>query len=358
VQEYEKLMIRLDPDGAGGYEVDVEGQGGDGHNTFTLPFGDLDIENFVLRMSRGQRRRRMETPETERARKFGKDLFDALFQGKVRDVYRDSVAEAKRANKGLRLTLQLTRVPELMDVPWEYLYDEPNFLSTSTWTPIVRYLDIPHGHPALAVRPPLRILGMISSPADPEYEPLDVGQEKSRVEQSLRTLREEGRVEIHWLERPTLTALNDRLLLRPDFFHIFHYIGHGAYDPRAEDGVLLPRGQARACQPSHRGEAGNHPEGPSHAAPGGVERLRGSSQFSSRPLRRGGREPRPARDPGGHRDAVRDHRRRRDHLRRVLLRRSGARPTGGRGARPRAPRDLRGWQRRGVGYARALPAGG
>ena len=29
-----------------------------------------------------------------------------------------------------------------MEVPWEFLYD-PNFLSVSVWTPVVRYLDLP-----------------------------------------------------------------------------------------------------------------------------------------------------------------------------------------------------------------------
>ena len=29
-----------------------------------------------------------------------------------------------------------------MQVPWEYLYDDPAFLSISMWTPVVRYLDL------------------------------------------------------------------------------------------------------------------------------------------------------------------------------------------------------------------------
>ena len=42
---------------------------------------------------------------------------------------------------------------------------------------------------------------------------------------------------IDWLETPTLLALNRQL--RQADYHVLHYIGHGAYDHDADDGVLL-----------------------------------------------------------------------------------------------------------------------
>ena len=76
-------------------------------------------------------------------RSFGSDLFSALFTGAVRDLYRDCYSAARQSRKGLRITLGLTGTPELMDLPWEYLYERPAFISISTWTPVVRYLELP-----------------------------------------------------------------------------------------------------------------------------------------------------------------------------------------------------------------------
>jgi CHAT domain len=239
VLEYDRLILRIDPAAQGGYDVSAEGSGGDGHERFDLPFHERDLENFVLRMSRGRRgRRRVETPETERARDFGGQLFDAIFAGRVRDVYRNSLAAARREERGLRITLHLTQVPELMDIPWEYLYDAPSFLSISAWTPVVRYLDLPFPHTPLAVKPPLRVLGMVSSPDD--CEPLDVEEERARLERSLAPLVADGRVEIDWTEHGSLRSLLRRL--HRDTYHVFHYIGHGAYDEAAQDGVVLLEG--------------------------------------------------------------------------------------------------------------------
>jgi len=236
---YDRLTVRLEPAGGEAYEVYTEGTAGEAHGHFRLPFHERDLENFVLRMSRGRRAvRRVETPETARAEEFGRTLFDALFQGGIRDVYRESLAEARHADRGLRITLQLTQAPELMDVPWEYLYDEPSFLSISAWTPVVRYMDLARPRAPLAVRPPLRVLGMVSSPAD--CAPLEVEAERSRLQEALDPLIADGRVELEWTERASLGALLRALQRKP--FHVFHYIGHGAYDDTADDGVLLLEG--------------------------------------------------------------------------------------------------------------------
>lgn len=243
--EYDRLILRIDPAAQGGYDVHAEGSGGDGNERFELPFHERDLENFVLRMSRGRRgRRRVETPETERARDFGGQLFDAIFAGRVRDVYRNSLAAARREERGLRITLHLTQVPELMDIPWEYLYDAPSFLSISAWTPVVRYLDLPFPHTPLAVKPPLRVLGMVSSPDD--CEPLDVEEERARLERSLAPLVADGRVEIDWTEHGSLRSLLRRL--HRDTYHVFHYIGHGAYDEAAQDGVVLLEGPSGSSE--------------------------------------------------------------------------------------------------------------
>jgi hypothetical protein len=140
-----------------------------------------------------------------------------------------------------------------MNVPWEYMCDDGRFLSVSERTPIVRYLDLKKAHKPLPVEGPLKIVGMVSSPTD--VVELDVATEKQRLEAALEGPIRRGEVEVVWLENATLSALHDAL--EADDFHVFHYIGHGAYDEQAGDGVLIledDRGRGRPVTGSYLGQ--------------------------------------------------------------------------------------------------------
>ena len=103
--------------------------------------------------------------DAARPKSFGGQLFGAVMQGKTGELYRAAASEARATGQGLRVTLSLTDVPELGGIPWEYLYDDPNFLSINAWTPVVRYLDLPKPRRALEIELPLRILGVDQRPA-------------------------------------------------------------------------------------------------------------------------------------------------------------------------------------------------
>lgn len=236
--DYDAFRIRVErrAPGTETYEVHASSPAGEATGGFTVPVSRLELENLVLRMGRARTAvRGTGSPELQLVRRFGSDLFGSLIAGPVRDLYRDSYSGAQRSHRGLRITLGLTDTPELMDLPWEYLFEEPAFLSISTWTPVVRYLELPRSRPPVEVAPPLRILAMVSCPSDAVQ--LDVALERSKLEGALSNAASRGAVEIHWLERATLSALQ-RELRRADF-HVFHYIGHGDYDDGLGDGVLL-----------------------------------------------------------------------------------------------------------------------
>lgn len=231
-----ELKIRIERGDGRVFRVLASGETGEVDGTFEVPFDDRDVELFVLRVSRGRGgTRRAESPEMRTISEFGGALFGALFQSRVGELYRVSRNVAEAHQSSLRVTLALAGVPELMRLPWEYLYDEPEFLAISRWTPVVRYLEFPGGRRPLKVDLPLRILAVVSSPEDAVE--LDGERERENLEQALRGLVERGAVEIEWLEDATLPALLRTLEGGP--FHVFHYIGHGAYDAQAEDGVLL-----------------------------------------------------------------------------------------------------------------------
>jgi hypothetical protein len=235
VQGYDELRLRIDRREGGVYHVLASTSTAEASTSFELPFNELEVENFILKVSRPRGRRLIETSAIADARGFGGRLFRALFQGQIHELYRDALGHARAEDRGVRITLCLSGSPELIDVPWEYLFDEPDFLAVSAFTPVVRYLDLPRAHRPLLVQAPLRLLGIVSSPAD--YEQLDVERERDNLGRALSSLTGAGAVELHWLERPTLGGLLKAL--QTDTFHALHYIGHGSYDRASERGVLL-----------------------------------------------------------------------------------------------------------------------
>jgi hypothetical protein len=236
--EYRELRIRITKDAAGGYRTYAEGPSGIASGVFMPPFSDEELDGIVGEISDQvgrARKRRAETPDSALVKHFGGVLFDALFEDEIRDLYNGSLRAAADQGKGLRLTLALKDAPKLMLVPWEFLYDEPNFLAISDLTPIVRYLELKRARDPIEIVRPLRILAMVSSPTG--VAELDVEREKENIDRALARLKADGAVDITWLEQATLDELQRCLLGGP--YHVFHYIGHGEYDAEQEDGVLL-----------------------------------------------------------------------------------------------------------------------
>lgn len=224
---------------SGSYRVEItRSPAGNATAEFLLPFSDLEIENVLLKLGGARRRvRRIESAETDTAKQFGGKLFNAVFVGNVRDVYTASLAEANAREVGLRLRLHLDSAPELADLPWEFLYNPAlnRFLALSVKTPIVRFLELPEAIRPLAIQPPLRVLVMISSPRD--FATLDVQAEWQHLQSALADLEQRGLVKLDRLPEASLATLQRKL--EENQYHIFHFIGHGGFDERAQDGELI-----------------------------------------------------------------------------------------------------------------------
>jgi len=209
------------------------------------PLAQLDLERFLTRVGRPYRGLLSDAnrgPDAEIDARdavvtFGTRLFEFLFTGEVGTSLRRSLDEAERQGAGLRIRLRMADAPELADLPWEFLYDATggDFLALSARTPLVRYLDLPRRIQPMAVRPPLRILVAIASPAD--AIPLDVEAEWRMLQQALAGLEQDGRIVLERLEEATVPALQQKL--RQSAYHVFHFIGHGAFDARRQQGMLL-----------------------------------------------------------------------------------------------------------------------
>jgi hypothetical protein len=238
IPDYEELKLRIQPGPGGGYGVlAFAADGSTAQGTFTKPFSDAELDNFILRVGLPRRSvRAFRSSQMEEAKRFGSELFDALVCGDVREVYLGARRASDAHHRGLRVTLYLTGVPELMEIPWEFLYERRSFLSQSVYTPLVRSLDLKDVRPPVKVGLPIRVLGMVSRPSG--FDNLDVDAERGKLETALRPAIDAGLVELQWLSAATLSEL-ERTLGAPGQVHVFHYIGHGAYDQRIEGGILV-----------------------------------------------------------------------------------------------------------------------
>jgi len=203
---------------------------------FHLPFTNSELKSMLGRFlqpaSLASR-----AFEQETVKPFGTQLFTALFQGELLACFGRSVDAARRQNAGLRIRLRFADTPELAHLPWEYLHDPTanRFLTLSSATPLVHYVEMAEPVRPLAVATPLRILAVIASPSD--QPALNVEQEWQNVQTALNPLVRRGQVIIDRLQPSTLPTLQS--ILRRNEYHIFHFIGHSTFDEATQEGMLV-----------------------------------------------------------------------------------------------------------------------
>jgi hypothetical protein len=195
------------------------------------------LDSFLSRVARRAPISGTTLKPEELLKQVGGKLFDAVFHEEVLTTFRRSRDAADRENKGLRVRLRLNDVPELADLPWEYLYDasRQNFLALAKETPIVRFLELPESVEPLSAPSPLNLLAVLSSPTD--FEALDVQSEWARLQDAMKPLAAQNRITLERLAVPTLDALRSQL--RKKDYHILHFIGHGEFDSVTQEGALV-----------------------------------------------------------------------------------------------------------------------
>ena len=183
-------------------------------------------------------------PETEQpVREVGQALFAGLLgAGEVAGRYRAAAAVAAERGEGLRVVLRIDD-PALAGLPWEAMYDQAAGAYVCRQDQLVRHVPVASVPAPLRVRPPLRILGVVSSPRG--LPPLDVEKEQDQLARALARPASQGLAELHWAPSATWADLQDLLL--DGEWHVLHFIGHGDFDPGRDEGVLaLTREDGRA----------------------------------------------------------------------------------------------------------------
>ena len=173
-----------------------------------------------------------------RVREIGQVLFSALFgSGAVAGMHRTCAMLAAERGQDFRVELRIDD-PVLASLPWEVMYDEAAGGYVCRRDPVARQIAVPSPAMPLTVDPPLRVLGIVSSPRD--LPPLDTGKEQKLVEKALARAAP-GAVELTWAPSSAWADLHDELL--DGRWHVIHFIGHGGFDPDLAEGVLAMTGR-------------------------------------------------------------------------------------------------------------------
>lgn len=163
----------------------------------------------------------------------GQKLYNALFQGTIRDSWMTAqgIAQNRRESLRLRLGLKGDRLPRL---PWEVLHAGARPLATGTDVVFSRYqasfapmatILQPHAR-SLALDPnqPLRILMVLAAPTDQEV--LELQREANHLREEL--LQEQGQsggeIELTILNQPGREQLTQAL--EQGQYQVLHYAGH------------------------------------------------------------------------------------------------------------------------------------
>lgn len=217
-----------------GYKIKVRSFAGETTQSLALPFTLAQAKTFVMDLENGLA---SNTIMSEVVKAWGGKLFEAIFAHDLRAICKSNLDLMNaKGEGGLRIRLHLQDAVELSHLPWEFLYQVATnqFLCLNRQTPLVRYLEIPKVISPMAIKLPLRILAVISSPINlPRF---DVEHEKDKIQQALGKLTKKGLVEIMFLETATISEL--QITLRRAEYHVFHFTGHSDFDEAALQGLL------------------------------------------------------------------------------------------------------------------------
>lgn len=243
--DHSDLELRISKRSGQIYEIAIYNENQQAAETVEIPFEGPEFSAYINAVTSARRGLgygnsdddTASVPKNPRqlASEFGKKLFKTIFRDEVLAMYREQCKDAQEEKRRLRLRLRLND-PELAALPWEFVFDEHGggHVSLHSKRVVSRYVEDREQPKSLLIPPPLRILGVISSPAD--LPQLNVAVEQAKIRDALSHHLDNNSIELTWLENPTVDELREAF--SSESRHVLHFIGHGGFDRESGKGFL------------------------------------------------------------------------------------------------------------------------
>jgi hypothetical protein len=167
----------------------------------------------------------------------GTRLFETLFKD---GMLRSAWAEARGCAQQRRIRFRIDpQAAELHALPWELLRENQALIAAQADTPFSRYLPVALPWSGAVDQRPIKVLVAISNPADlkekHDLPQADVALERKALEDAFVNVDKQD-LEITFMEAPiTLERVEEELRKG---YHIFHYLGHGAFNSKRQQAAL------------------------------------------------------------------------------------------------------------------------
>jgi CHAT domain len=210
-QKYSSIKVTISPLAGERYRSRVEASGKEGSNFGPGAEFELNIEaarKFSADLTAG-------TVSKTDVQTFGRGLFKSVFRDSVSGKYEALRAVASDRGAKLRICLAL-QVPDLINVPWEFLHDGTNFLLKHGY-PIIRVLDELVG--AKSSFAPIRRL-LIAAANPDQYDQFNAAEHITDLQSVL-----DDNMNVEILPAASREALLQKI--RSGNFHAMYFVGHG-----------------------------------------------------------------------------------------------------------------------------------
>ena len=189
-------------------------------------------------------------PDEKELIELGDSLFKTLFPPKVRRLY--DIARARQRDGMLDLVFT-SMVPWIAEKPWEFAYDSElkRFVATRDVNFVRNVLtSVPSDIPAPNAEC-LRILVVAAQPVG--FVELSIKQETEVIRRGFDELVKQGLAKVDVIARATPEALQKALSTGK--YSVVHFIGHGDFDEKTQEGALIFESVSRATASPHGPEA-------------------------------------------------------------------------------------------------------
>jgi hypothetical protein len=169
-------------------------------------------------------------------KEIGEQLYSWFFQGQVKERFEDRISDPGDYHYRIHLRLNDGR---LATIPWESLYLAPyqTAITLTSRYSLIRY-HVPRVQwPPRSFTPPLRILVVLPMPAD--LPRLNSEQEASILQRTLAADVQGGWVQLKFLRDEEARIEEFQRAIRLFNPHVFHFVGHGYFDPGEGKGYLV-----------------------------------------------------------------------------------------------------------------------